>query len=310
MMNLVHLKYAVEVEKTRSINKAAENLFMGQPNLSRAIKELEESLGIIIFFRTSKGIVPTPEGEEFLAHARAILQEVAKVENIYKNAKEETQTFSISVPRSSYISSAFVEFVKTLDHSRPMELYYKEVNAMLAINNIVQGNYNLGIVRYQPAFENHFSLMLKEKGLQFRELNVYDSLLCMSKNSPLAKKDSIVLNDLVDYVEIAHGDPYIPSMPMMEVKKAEFLEEVDKRIFVYERASQADLLNQLPNTYMWVSPTPKYFLDVFGLMFKKVDDGDKRYKDVLIFKKDYTLSELDKKFLEVLENVKKSCVES
>lgn len=69
-MNILHLKYAVEVEKTRSISKAAENLFMGQPNLSRAVKELEESLGITIFKRTSKGILITPQGEEFLQHAK------------------------------------------------------------------------------------------------------------------------------------------------------------------------------------------------------------------------------------------------
>ena len=69
-MNIAHLKYAVEVEKTASITKAAENLFMGQPNLSRGIKELEETLGVKIFKRTSKGIVPTPQGEELLGYAK------------------------------------------------------------------------------------------------------------------------------------------------------------------------------------------------------------------------------------------------
>ena len=72
-MNLMHLKYAVEVEKTRSISKAAENLFMSQPNLSRAIKELEETLGITIFKRTSKGMSLTPQGEEFMQYARKII---------------------------------------------------------------------------------------------------------------------------------------------------------------------------------------------------------------------------------------------
>ena len=70
-MNILHLKYAVEVEKTSSITKAAENLFMGQPNLSRSIKDLEETLGIKIFRRTSKGIVPTIQGEEFLTYAKS-----------------------------------------------------------------------------------------------------------------------------------------------------------------------------------------------------------------------------------------------
>ena len=62
-MNLVHLKYAVEVAETGSINKASEKLYVSQPNLSRAIKELEASLGVTIFDRSAKGMVLTPEGE-------------------------------------------------------------------------------------------------------------------------------------------------------------------------------------------------------------------------------------------------------
>ena len=75
-MNLMHLKYAAEIAKVGSLNKAAENLYMGQPNLSRAIRELETSLGITIFVRSAKGMSVTPEGEEFLRYARKILAEV------------------------------------------------------------------------------------------------------------------------------------------------------------------------------------------------------------------------------------------
>ena len=80
-MNLTHLKYAVEVDKTRSITRAAENLSMGQPNLSRCIKELEDALGIVLFRRTSKGITPTAQGEEFLADARRVLAQIEEGEN-------------------------------------------------------------------------------------------------------------------------------------------------------------------------------------------------------------------------------------
>ena len=96
-MNILHLKYAVEVEKTRSINKAAENLFMGQPNLSRAIKELEESLGITIFKRTSKGISPTEQGEEFLGYAKSILAQIDAVETIFSKDRQNRQQLKISV---------------------------------------------------------------------------------------------------------------------------------------------------------------------------------------------------------------------
>lgn len=106
-MNILHLKYAVEVAKTKSISKAAENLYMGQPNLSRAVKELEESLGIVIFERTTKGISVTPDGEEFLQYARRIIREVDEIEELYRNARTKKQRFSACVPRASYISYAF-----------------------------------------------------------------------------------------------------------------------------------------------------------------------------------------------------------
>ena len=104
-MNLIHLKYAVEVAKTHSISKAAENLYMGQPNLSRAIKELEESLGITIFRRTARGISVTPDGNEFLQRARRIVAQVEEVEEMYQSGSMRKQSFSASPAALSDVSS-------------------------------------------------------------------------------------------------------------------------------------------------------------------------------------------------------------
>ena len=138
-MNIMHLKYAVEVAKTGSITQAAENLFMGQPNLSKAIRELEESLGITIFKRTSKGIVPTLKGEEFLVYAKRILAQIDELESIYSSDHQTKQTFSISIPRASYMSYAFMQFVGQLDPAKEMEIIYSETNSVQAISNIIQG---------------------------------------------------------------------------------------------------------------------------------------------------------------------------
>ena len=163
-MNIVHLKYAVEIAQTKSISKAAENLYMGQPNLSRAIKELEESLGITIFKRTSKGITITPDGEEFLQYAKKIISQVNEVEELYRNGKTKKQTLSICVPRASYISFAFAEFTKSIATDTPAELFYKETNSMRTINNVVKEDYNLGIIRYQSAFEKYLKICLRISG--------------------------------------------------------------------------------------------------------------------------------------------------
>lgn len=303
-MNLSHLKYAVEVEKSRSISKAAEDLFMGQPNLSRAIKELESDLGITIFKRTSKGIYPTPQGEEFLQYAKKILSQVDEVEAMYRHGRNEKQKLLISVPRASYIGCAFTEFVKKIDTTGKLEIFYKETNSMKAISNILQSDYKLGIIRYQTTFEEYFRKMLKEKGLASELICEFSYLLIMSSRNPLAAKGNIDPSDLGDYIEIAHGDPYVPSLPVIDVKKAELSEFVDKRIFVFERSSQFDLLSNVPNTFMWVSPIPKRILDQYGLVERQCASSKRKYKDVLIYRKGYCLTELEKQFIAEVNRAK------
>ena len=101
-MNILHLKYATEIAETKSISKAAANLYMGQPNLSRAIKELEEHIGITIFNRTSKGITVTDEGEEFLRYARRIIAQVEQVENMYVHGKSIVDEFCVWLESAAF----------------------------------------------------------------------------------------------------------------------------------------------------------------------------------------------------------------
>ena len=129
-MNLMHLKYVVEIYKTKSFIKAAENLYMGQPNLSRAIKELEQDLGIKIFNRTKKGVEVTYDGEEFIQYAKKILGDVEEIEKRYTQIGRVKERFSILGPRSSYIGIAFAKFAKTLNTDNPMEIIYKETNSL------------------------------------------------------------------------------------------------------------------------------------------------------------------------------------
>lgn len=296
-MNVMHMKYAVEIANTKSISKAAENLYMGQPNLSRAIKELEESLGITIFKRTTKGISVTPEGEEFLQYAKRIISQVEEVEEIYRNGKSKKQRFSVCVPRASYISDAFAEFAKNIDTSVSAEIFYKETNSMRTINNIVKEDYNLGIIRYQSSFDKYFTSMFNEKKLMHETITEFSYVLLMSKSHPLADKEKIELKDLADYIEISHADPYVPSLPLIDVKKAELSESVDKHIFVFERGSQFVLLEKVPTTFMWVSPIPDELLEKYSLVQKKCIGNTKLYKDVLIYRKGYKLTELDDAFI-------------
>ena len=121
--------------------------------------------------------------------------------------------------------------------------------------------------------------------------------MLISKDDPLASKGEVCLDDLTDYIEVCHADHYVPSVPMIDVRKAELTEFVDRRIYVYERGTQFAILGTVPDTFMWVSPVPQELLDDYGLVQLKVRGSDKLYKDVLIYRKDYRLSDFDKEFI-------------
>lgn len=297
MMNLLHLKYALEVAACHSISKAADNLYMNQPNLSRAIKELEDTLNITIFNRTSKGITLTPDGQEFIEYAKRILSQVEEVENLYKGENERKLKFSISVPRASYISEAFVEFARKIDQTKQIELLYKETNAIRAIRNIMQSDYKLGIIRYQLRFDEQFRKLLVDKELDSEVICEFSHVALMSKNSKLASKKSVLYSDLEDCIEVAHADPFVPSLPVSEVQKEEFIDSISKRIFVFERASQFELLEKVNNSFMWVSHVPQDLLDKYGLVQIPCSDDNRIYKDVLIYQSGYKFSKLDNDFI-------------
>ena len=161
-MNLLHLKYAVEVAKTGSINKASETLLIAQPNLSRSIKELESDLGITIFERSSKGMSLTPQGEEFVGYANAILSQIDSVERMYKKGIPMKRHFSVSVPRATYISEAFAEFSKMLSKDSA-EIFYKETNSQRTIKNLLEADYKLGIIRYAENFDKFYKVYWQGK---------------------------------------------------------------------------------------------------------------------------------------------------
>ncbi|NLM42986.1 MAG: LysR family transcriptional regulator [Clostridiales bacterium] len=300
-MNTIHFEYAIEVEKAGSITQAAENLFMAQPNLSKAIKELEDNLGFDIFERTPKGVVPTKKGAKFLVYARKILEQLDKMAALSSSDGTDTQRFSISIPRGSYIANGFTRFAAELDMEKGIDINIQETNSMQAINNIVEGRFNLGIIRYENSYENYFLDYLTDKELFYETIWEFEYLALMSKNHPLANAQEVVYDELVKYTEIVHGDNFIPYLPHEEARRLSEPTRIKKRIYLYERANQFELLTNIPTTYMWVSPIPDNFLNRYNLVQRKCKAASrKKYKDQLIYPKGYKFSELDKKFINKL----------
>lgn len=305
-INILHMKYAVEVAKHGSLNKASEALLIAQPNLSRSIKELEADLGILIFDRSSRGMALTPEGEEFIDLSKGILDQIDQVERLYKEHPVKKQKFAVSVPRACYISEAFAEFSKSLSEGA-FEVFYKEADSQTTIQNICENNYNLGVIRYAENFDRYYKKMLDEKDLAYELVFEFSYHLLMSCDNPLASKEEICVEDLSGLVEVVHADPGLTSMHSPKMKREELSDSIDRRIYIYDRASQFDLLERNPHTYMWVSLVPDETVKRYGLVERKCAGSTKKYKDVLVYRNGYKLSNPDKQFITALcESKRKS----
>lgn len=296
-MNTCYLRYAVEIEKTGSITQAAQKLYMAQPNLSKAIKDLEESLGYAIFKRSAGGIRVTERGSEFLYHAHKVLEQMEEIEKIGLRDAAGIRRFKLSIPRGSYIANGFTEFVAALPMTEGIEITVNETNTLKTIENVVNRGYNMGIIRYRKDYEDYFEKYLTNIKLEYETIWEFEYVLVMSECHPLASKSVICGNDLKDYVKITHGDIEMPGngkdtreerpQPPGETNAGE------KTIYVYERGSQFDLLTNVPTTYMWVSPLPEKHLSQYHLVQRACKMPNNLYRDVLIYRKDYQLGEYD-----------------
>jgi len=298
-VNLTQLRYAVEVEKARSISKAAESLYIGQPNVSRAIRELEETVGITIFNRSSRGITPTPEGEVFLSYAKGIIDKVGELESIYNMPSERRKRFYVSAPRASYISKAFSMLISDgiLDG---IEVHFKETNAGHAISNITDDDYNLAIVRFMSEYSAKFKELMDEKGLKCEDIWEFERVILVSGKNPAAALESISQPLLNQMNEVFNSDYYTPPLTV----SADRNESPNNRMYIFERASRLELLGNTANTYMWSAPESDEVLKRYGLVALKPEMPVKKYKDVVIYKKNYRLTSVDEMFLKLVRRMK------
>lgn len=302
-MNIQHFRYALEIAKVRSFSIAAENLYMGQPNLSKAIKELENYLGFDIFKRTGKGVFLTQKGDEFLQQAQKILFQLDELETTYRKAPAKKQKFRICVPRSSYISLALTYFLTDLDMGDEININFRETNSMQTIRSIVDEGYHLGIIRYQSIHEEYFLNFLKDRNLSYTAVWDYESVVVVSKDHPLAREKEVSYEELIQYIQIIHGDLSVPYISLKDKKKLAQNTSPRRCVYVYERGSQFDILTHIPTAFMFASPMPPDILERNGLVQLLCSDMQ-HSSDVLIYPENQHFNSFEQLFIEKLSYVK------
>ncbi len=238
-MTLQQLKYVIEVAKHRSISKAAQKLFISQPSLSNALKELETKIGITIFSRTNQGIAITPEGSEFLGYARQVVEQAELLENRYTETPAPQQHFSVSAQHYAFAVSAFVRLLKGYNREE-YEFTLRETKTYEIIDDVKNLRSEIGILYVNEFNKKVIYKFLREGNLIFHELFEAKPHIFISAMNPLAKKEYVTLDDLDPY-------PYL-SFEQGDYNSFYFSEEIlstlsrPKNIRVSDRATLFNLL--------------------------------------------------------------------
>ncbi|AHV96795.1 LysR family transcriptional regulator [Paenibacillus sabinae] len=295
-MTLQQLKYVIEVAGRGSMNEAAKRLFISQPSLSNAIRDLEEEIGITIFERTNKGISLSKEGAEFLSYARQVVEQAELLENRYLGAKPSPQHFSVSTQHYAFAVNAFVNLVRRHGQEE-YEMALRETKTYEIIQDVKSLRSEIGILYLNEFNAKVMGRLLKDAGLVFNSLFIAKPHIFISIHNPLAKQSIVTIDQLHEY-------PYL-SFEQGEYNSFHFSEEIlstlshPKSIRVNDRAT---LFNLLIGLNGYTISTGVLSADLNGNEIIPVPlDCDESINVGWICHKDAALSKLGLAYVEELE---------
>lgn len=197
-MTLTQLKYVITVSDTNSMNEASRLLFVSQPSLSSAIRELEAELGIALFKRSNRGVILTAQGEEFLGYARQVVDQYQLLEARYIERKNVKKKFSVSMQHYTFAVNAFMEMVKQFGMDE-YEFAVHETKTYEVIEDVKNFKSEVGILYLNEFNQKVLTKLFQEYQLEFHELFECGIYVYLWKGNPLARKKEITLEELAEY---------------------------------------------------------------------------------------------------------------
>ena len=197
-MTLTQLKYVITVAEEKSMNEAAKKLFISQPSLSSAIKEIEEEIGFNVFKRSNKGVIITPEGEEFVGYARQVVEQYTLLETKYIEKQRTKKKFGVSTQHYTFAVNAFIEMVKQFGMEE-YEFAIRETKTHEIIEDVKNFKSEIGILYLNEFNKKVLNKIFAESGMEFHPLLDCHIYVYMWKGHPLADREEIALEELEDY---------------------------------------------------------------------------------------------------------------
>lgn len=243
-MTLQQLKYALTIADCGSMNEAAKRLFLSQPSLSGTMKELEREIGMQIFQRSNRGIVITPEGEEFLGYARQVTEQFGLLQSRYVE-KRTREKFSVSMQHYTFAVNAFVETVRRVGIDS-YEFAANETTTYDVMENVRNFKSEIGVLYLNDFNEKVMTKIIHEKGLEFIELFDCDTYVYLWNRHPLAERAVISMAELDEYPCLSFDQGKNHSLYLAEEMKSTY--EYKRLIKATDRATLLNFMKGL-NAY-------------------------------------------------------------
>jgi len=293
ILNTQQLQYLVEIERAGSISQAATNLYMGQPNLSRLLRETENTLGFPIFERTRQGVRPTERGKQFLLRARNILREAAYMEQLGPNSTVPNQ-FRICIPRSYAFLNMVQQYLNRLPACVDLDAFVQECDPKKALESLDNNAVTFAVIRFTLDYRAYFEEQASLRKLTFLPLSQETYQIIISQNNPLHTRSALSKADLDGLTEITHNDAFSPTAQ---------IDISQNKLYTKDRMAQLQLLTGLPYAYLRSESLPKQILDAHQLSQHPCSDPGMVYQNALVFNPSCTMSDIEAEFMNSLKKL-------
>lgn len=298
-MTLQQLKYVLAVANKGSINEAAKSLFISQPSLSNAIKELEQEIKINIFVRTNRGMTLTNEGFEFIGYARQVIQQYEMLEEKYIEDKCAKQHFCVSTQHYGFATNAFISLIRQYGGEK-YEFSIRETKTFEIIDDVKTLRSEIGIIYLSNYNRTVLQKLFRESNLKFISLVKTKPHIFISENHPLANKKIVTLEELDDFPCLSFEQGIYNSFYFSE----EILStrSVKKSIKISDRAAIFDFMVGLNGYTISSGMYPAYFLNGRKIISIPLDIDEIIELGVIVHK-DLTLSNIGEIYLKMLKSL-------
>ncbi|MBR4575366.1 MAG: LysR family transcriptional regulator [Lachnospiraceae bacterium] len=295
-MTIMQLKYIIAIDEESSMRKAADKLYVSQPGLSTAVRDLESEIGIQIFERVHNGVVTTAAGASFIAYARGAVEQFEKIENRYLNAQNVRPSFSVSMQHYTVAVNAFIDTVKEYDLPE-YQYFIRETQTGEVIEDVKTLRSEVGVIALSDFNKKTFLKIFADASLEFHELFTRNTYVYLKKDHPLADREELSLDELQDYPCMVFDQGDNTSFYYREEALATY--DYKKVISTNERATSVELMLGLDG-YAVGTAMLDDSLHISEIKVVKLKEDESLTFGYLI-RKGATLSDMGQTFIKKLE---------